>query len=174
MFRIKIFNRLFLQPSSPEIIGDVNYVIPDGPHPGIYSRSPQEARYYDYYHCYYYQRPPGDIEETRNRIYTFKRASPYPPKSPVVPLFCTSARDDEWREVVQTVPIFQSQPGNLAETEQRKSDHLQFYFWTALDRSNRYWENRHVQYDGMESQGLWHSEDMRGTQPEMASGDSPY
>lgn len=44
--------------------------------------------------------------------------------------------DINWIKATQQVPLF-TQPCNTYDLLEQKSKHIQFYFWTALDRSNR-------------------------------------
>ncbi|QPC73098.1 hypothetical protein HYE68_003850 [Fusarium pseudograminearum] len=57
---------------------------------------------------------------------------PYPPSSPVD----TGEMDERWVTAASNVPIFRLEPA-CTEIRLRKSDHLQFYLWTALERTNR-------------------------------------
>ncbi|UZP45297.1 hypothetical protein NXS19_013109 [Fusarium pseudograminearum] len=83
--------------------------------------------------AFYYRQPPGNIQATWNDIYNpFLNLYPYPHSSPVD----TGKQDEGWFTAASNVPIFRLEPA-CTEIRLRKSDHLQFYFWTALERTNR-------------------------------------
>jgi hypothetical protein len=64
--------------------------------------------------------------------------------------------DWDWLRVAKTVSIFAQEPLS-GEIRLQKSDHLQFYFWTALDRSNRRFKDTHAV-----DERPWEFHDMRG------------
>ncbi|KAI8677763.1 hypothetical protein NCS55_00494100 [Fusarium keratoplasticum] len=81
---------------------------------------------------------------------------PLPSKSPI--LISTSSPDEDWVNTSKQVLIFTHQlpKTNRTSIRNKKLEHFQFYFWTALDRARRL--NRSL--DG--SVRLWEYHDLQG------------
>ncbi|KAF4462312.1 hypothetical protein FALBO_10892 [Fusarium albosuccineum] len=84
-------------------------------------------------------KPPGNLDCFRIHSHV-PPATPFPyplDKSPIVP--STQDVDDDWFVASRNVDIFMEKP-ELPISHVllgRKKEHLQYYFWTALDRNNR-------------------------------------
>ncbi|KAF5626066.1 hypothetical protein F52700_8781 [Fusarium sp. NRRL 52700] len=101
--------------------------------------------------------PPGNIEATWHKSHTpISDLYPYPNnKSPIIP--STSNLDEDWLlAATNRVRIFKtlSSSPNIREY---KDEHIQFFFWTALDRSNRRYKDIHAP-----NAQLWEFHDMHG------------
>jgi hypothetical protein len=100
--------------------------------------------------------PPGNIEAIWRKSHTpILDLYPYPNnKSPIVP--STSNLDEDWFAATSRVRIFKtlSSSPNIREY---KAEHIQFFFWTALDRSNRRYKDIHAP-----NAQLWEFHDMHG------------
>ncbi|KAG5753434.1 hypothetical protein H9Q70_003938 [Fusarium xylarioides] len=99
--------------------------------------------------------PPGNIEAIWHKSHTpILDLYPYPNnKSPIIP--STSNLDEDWLVAATSrVRLFKtlSSSPNIREY---KAEHIQFFFWTALDRSNR----RYKDVDAPNAQ-LWEFHDM--------------
>ncbi|KAF4970963.1 hypothetical protein FSARC_2066 [Fusarium sarcochroum] len=103
--------------------------------------------------------PPGDIAETWNKSYApLSDPWPYPMlRSPIVP--STMEMDDDWLLTSRQIVVFYRSYNKHINPgiRQQKDDHMQFFFWTALDRANRRWKDMHAP-----NQRLWEFHDMRG------------
>ncbi|KAF4446163.1 hypothetical protein F53441_10139 [Fusarium austroafricanum] len=100
--------------------------------------------------------PPGNIEATWEKCYSpLSDLYPYPPnKSPIIP--STADRDEDWLLASRQLVVF-SRFCKTYEIRHQKDDHIQFYFWTALDRSNRRFKDVNDP-----NARLWEFHDMRG------------
>jgi 2-polyprenyl-6-methoxyphenol hydroxylase-like FAD-dependent oxidoreductase len=101
--------------------------------------------------------PPGNIEAMWHKSHTpILDLFPYPNnKSPIIP--STSDLDEDWLLAASSrVRIFMtlSSSPNIREY---KDEHIQFFFWTALDRSNRRYKDIHAP-----NARLWEFHDMHG------------
>ncbi|EXL77973.1 hypothetical protein FOPG_07641 [Fusarium oxysporum f. sp. conglutinans race 2 54008] len=101
--------------------------------------------------------PPGNIEAMWHKSHTpILDLFPYPNnKSPIIP--STSDLDEDWLFAASSrVRIFMtlSSSPNIREY---KDEHIQFFFWTALDRSNRRYKDIHAP-----NARLWEFHDMHG------------
>ncbi|WAO87563.1 Hypothetical protein NCS54_00487600 [Fusarium falciforme] len=84
--------------------------------------------------------PPGRIATTRERSHTAQYPPhPYPLDKSSIALFYNL--DENWVDASQEVLIFTHQVPESDDEKVRlldkKSEHFQFYFWTALDRARR-------------------------------------
>ncbi|KAJ3521748.1 hypothetical protein NM208_g13152 [Fusarium decemcellulare] len=84
-------------------------------------------------------KPPGNLDYFRIHSHVPPDTPfPYPlDKSPIVP--STKDADDDWFIASRNVEIFMEkfEPPISHVLLGRKKEHLQYYFWTALDRNNR-------------------------------------
>ncbi|KAL6357160.1 hypothetical protein LRP88_10779 [Fusarium phalaenopsidis] len=85
--------------------------------------------------------PPGRIATTRERSHTVQYPPhPYPLDKPPIALFYNL--NEDWIDASQEVLIFTHQVPESDDEKMRlldkKSEHFQFYFWTALDRARRF------------------------------------
>lgn len=84
------------------------------------------------------QEPPGGIEATRGMSHSVQGLPlPYPQDKP--PITMSSSLDDDWIKASEEVLIFTHQlsKSNRVSICNKKLEHFQFYFWTALDRARR-------------------------------------
>ncbi|KAF4434954.1 hypothetical protein FACUT_7614 [Fusarium acutatum] len=101
--------------------------------------------------------PPGNIEAIWHKSHTtILDLYPYPNnKSPIIP--STSNLDDDWLlAATSRVRIFKTLSNN-PNIREYKDEHIQFFFWTALDRSNRRYKDIHAP-----NAQLWEFHDMHG------------
>lgn len=101
--------------------------------------------------------PPGNIEAMWHKSHTpILDLFPYPNnKSPIIP--STSDLDEDWLLAASSrVRIFMSLSSS-PNIREYKDEHIQFFFWTALDRSNRRYKDIHAP-----NARLWEFHDMHG------------
>jgi 2-polyprenyl-6-methoxyphenol hydroxylase-like FAD-dependent oxidoreductase len=101
--------------------------------------------------------PPGNIEAIWHMCHTpITDLFPYPNnKSPIIP--STSDLDNDWLLAAsRRVSIFMNR-STSPNIRQQKDEHIQFFFWTALDRSNRRYKDVNAP-----NARLWEFHDMHG------------
>ncbi|EEU37800.1 uncharacterized protein NECHADRAFT_88231 [Fusarium vanettenii 77-13-4] len=102
--------------------------------------------------------PPGRIATTRERSHVVQ-CPPHPYPLDKSPIAVFHSLDEDWIDASQEVLIFTHQVPDSDDEKMRllnkKSEHFQYYFWTALDRDGRF----NQPFDG--SEYLWEPFDIR-------------